>query len=201
MFIKPYIKYCKTTNTRYTIYRLCESYRNGSSILHRMIVSLGKLDEFPTVEEKKLLGACIEALIKNGGNTLALNIVDPRIEELAQYYYREVIKKKRYDLKHNNSLELETVYINTLKNKDAQEIGSEWLCLQALRQLGISDFLKSKQWSDDKIKLAQTHIISRAVYPASELKTVSWIKENSAVCELTGFDKNKITNIIINIIY
>ncbi len=193
MFIKPYIKYCKTTNTRYTIYRLCESYRNGSSILHRMIVSLGKLDELSTVEEKKLLGSLIEELIKNGGNTLALNTVSAKIEELAQYYYREVIKKKRYDLKHSNSLEQETVYINTLKNKDAREIGAEWLCLQAIRQLGINDFLKSKQWSDDKINLALTHIISRAVYPASELKTVSWIKDNSAVCELTGFDKNKIT--------
>ena len=53
--------------------------------------------------------------------------------------------------------------------------------------------MKSKQWSDDKINQALTHIISRAVYPASELKTVSWIKENSSVCELTGFDKNKIT--------
>jgi transposase len=73
------------------------------------------------------------------------------------------------------------------------EVGAEWLCLQALGQLGISNFLKSKQWSDDKINLAQTHIISRAVYPASELKTVSWIKENSSVCELTGFDKNRIT--------
>ncbi len=36
-------------------------------------------------------------------------------------------------------------------------------------------------------------MISRAVYPASELKTTRWIKENSAVCELTGYDINKIT--------
>ena len=193
MFIKPFHKYCKTTNTRYTIYSLCESYRNGSRVLQRSIICLGKLDELPTVEQKKLLGTCIEDLIKNGGNTLSLNTVEPKIEELAHYYYREVIKKKRYDLKHNNSLEQETIYINTLKNKDVHEIGAEWLCLQAIRQLGLNDFLKSKQWSEDKINLALTHIISRAVYPASELKTVSWIKENSAVCELTGFDKNKIT--------
>ena len=193
MFIKPFNKYCKTTQTRYSIYSLCESYRDGSRTLHRSIICLGKLDELPTVEEKKLLGSRIEELIKNGGNTLALNTVSSKIEELAQHYYREVIKKRRYDLKHINSLEQETVYINTLKNKDAREIGAEWLCLQALRQLGLSDFLKSKQWSEDKINLAQTHIISRAVYPASELKTVSWLKDNSSVCELTGFDKNRIT--------
>ncbi len=38
-----------------------------------------------------------------------------------------------------------------------------------------------------------THIICRAVYPAGELKTSLWIKENSAVCEVTGFEKEKIT--------
>ncbi|HZH72640.1 MAG TPA: IS1634 family transposase [Mariniphaga sp.] len=31
------------------------------------------------------------------------------------------------------------------------------------------------------------------VYPASELKTVSYIKENSAISEVTGFDKEKVT--------
>ena len=29
--------------------------------------------------------------------------------------------------------------------------------------------------------------------PASELKTARWIKENSAVCELTGYDVEKVT--------
>ena len=66
MFIKPFNKYCKTTKTRYSIYSLCESYRDGSRTLHRSIICLGKLDELPTVEEKKLLGSRIEEMIKNG---------------------------------------------------------------------------------------------------------------------------------------
>jgi transposase len=41
--------------------------------------------------------------------------------------------------------------------------------------------------------LAATQVVGRAVYPASELKTARWIKENSAVCELTGYDIDKIT--------
>jgi hypothetical protein len=35
--------------------------------------------------------------------------------------------------------------------------------------------------------------IKRLDNSASELKTSSWIKENSAVCEITGFDIEKIT--------
>ena len=43
------------------------------------------------------------------------------------------------------------------------------------------------------MNLALTQIISRAVYPASELKTSKWIKENSAVCEVTNYPVQIIT--------
>ncbi len=41
--------------------------------------------------------------------------------------------------------------------------------------------------------MAFTQIISRAVYPFSENRTTRWIKENSAVCEVTGYPIEKIT--------
>ena len=71
-----------------------------------------------------------------------------------------------------------TVDLSTLKNKDGREVGAEWLCKQAFDQLGIARFLQNKDWTKDDISLATSHIISRAVYPASEHKTVSFIKEN-----------------------
>lgn len=57
----------------------------------------------------------------------------------------------------------------------------------------MDSFLESKGWSPDKTALALTHLISRAVYPASEYQTSRWIRENSAVCEITGYDVKKIT--------
>lgn len=83
--------------------------------------------------------------------------------------------------------------INSICNKDVREIGVEWLSYQAVGQLRISSFLEQQGWGDSDIRLALAHIISRAVYPASELKTSSWIKENSAVCEIMGFDIEKVT--------
>jgi hypothetical protein len=47
--------------------------------------------------------------------------------------------------------------------------------------------------NETQIKLAASEVISRAVYPASELKTSSWIKENFAICEVTGHDIEQIT--------
>jgi len=67
------------------------------------------------------------------------------------------------------------------------------MCHQALDQLRFDDFLEKQGWNDHDINLAKTHLISRAVYPASELKTSKWIKENSSVCEITGTDKEKVT--------
>jgi len=192
VFIKGYSKYNKTTRESYWIYKLCESYRINGSIRHYVILGLGKLEEIETLEERYKLSCRIEELIKGGGNTLAIEEPDAKIERLAQGFYKEIKTKERYDLRSKKG-EWETVNMSTMRNKDAREIGGEWLCKQAFIQLGIGEFLKAQEWSDESIALAATHIISRAVYPASELKTVSYIKENSAICELTGYKREKIT--------
>ncbi len=192
MFIKPFPKYNKTTKERYTIYRLCESYRMDGHIRHRTIIGFGKLDKLPDEEQKKQLALRVEEMLKYGPNKLELGMVDKEVEELARYFYNEIRKKQRYDTGKEGA-EWETVDMSSLKNTDAREVGGEWLCKQAFDQLGIGAFLQGEGWPADKISLAATHIISRTVYPASELKTVSYIKENSAICELTGYDKDTVT--------
>jgi len=192
MFVKPYLKQNLTTGERYTVYKLCEGYRVNGQVAHRIIASFGRLDELDTDERKKLLGKRIEELLINGGSTLPTCAADEQVEQLAHYYFQEIKRKKRYDLKQGKA-DWETVNLSTLKNKDAREIGAEWLCKQAFDQLGIGDFLLQSGWEKEKIDLATTHIISRAVYPASELKTISYIKENSAISEITGIDRDQIT--------
>jgi transposase len=140
--------------------------------------------------QRNMLAKRIEQLVINGGNTLSTSIADKEVEQLAGHFYEEIKAKGTIDTKHG---EWETVNLSTLKNKDGREIGSEWLCKQAFDQLGIDSFLQQSGWDDETIALATTDIISRAIYPASELKTVSYIKENSAICEITGYDRNKIT--------
>jgi len=192
MFVKPLVKYNKTTKQRYNIYQLCESFRLDDRIRHRVIIGLGKLDELPGEEQKKLLGKRVEEMLTGQDNSLLLCDLDATVEKLAHYYYGEIKKKCRYDVGKTNN-DWQTVDLLTLKNKDGREIGAEWLCKQAFDQLGIARFLQNKDWKKDDISLATAHIISRAVYPASERKTVSFIKENSAICEITGFNKDKVT--------
>ena len=191
MFIKPLPKYNKKTGRHYTVYQLCESYRLEGRIRHHIIVGLGKLEEkLETEEQIKLLGKRIEEKLK-GQTTLDVDTIDEKVETLAKYYYNEIKKKRRYDV--GGRSDWQTVKVSSIKNKDAREIGAEWLCKQAFDQLAIADFLRTRGWDEGKISLATTHVISRAVYPASELKTVSFIRENSAVREITGYRHEDIT--------
>ena len=83
--------------------------------------------------------------------------------------------------------------VDTIRHSNVREVGTEWMCLNTWNQLQISEFLREKGWSETQIQLAMTQVISRAAYPASELKTTHWVKENSAVCELTGYDMEQLT--------
>lgn len=85
------------------------------------------------------------------------------------------------------------VDIATLKHKDAREVGAEWMCYQALEQLQLKEKLEYLGWEEEDIQLALTQIISRAIYPFSENRTTRWIKENSAICEVTGYPIDKTT--------
>lgn len=192
MYIKTIRKYCTTERTTHTYYRLSESYRDQFGVpRQRMVLGLGRLAELPEFDDKILFLERLNELVK--GKPTLFSCKDEKIEHLARHYYEQLKQKKKFDLTSDVPEEIDTVRLNTLKNKNIREVGAESLCYQALRQLGIDRYLKSRGWENDQVKLAATHIISRTVYPASEFKTVSWIKENSAVCELTGYDIEKVT--------
>jgi len=133
MFLKNIIKYCKTDKTYHTYYRLCESYRDEFGMpRQRMVLGLGRLLEIPDLDQKILLAARINELIK-GTPTLFNTNKDPAVEQLAQYFYRELKIKKKIDRRPGEKIdEWETVNLKTLKNKDVREIGAESLCYQAL---------------------------------------------------------------------
>ena len=78
------------------------------------------------------------------------------------------------------------VDVNTIEHTDAREIGAEWICLQALRELEFDKFLQNEGWSETMIDTALAHLIIRTVYSSSELKSMRIMDDNSAVCELVS---------------
>ena len=205
MYFKVSLRTNPLTGKTEGYYRLVESYRNTEGrVFHRTLLNVGFMDDVPVEELNR-----IQKLLnhKCQGEKELFDVAYEKESAVVQKWvnelYSRLVKEKRIDLPEAKPPEIrsgsgdedwETINTKSLKNKDIREIGGEWLCYQALEQLGLGRYLSSRTgWSGEDVRLALTHIISRAVYPASELKTSRWIRENSAVCELTGFPQDRIS--------
>ena len=186
-----------------TYYRLIESYRNETDrVCHKTLLNVGFLDDVVNIDQLNQIRRILcnrreEAL----GNAHLFEIEKDNsdiVNELADTFWQRLISENRIDVgqkpqKTPTSRQRNMVFEESIRHPDVREIGSEWLCYQALEQLQFADFLTNIDFSEEETRLALTQIISRAVYPASELETARWIRENSAVCELTDYPMRKIT--------
>lgn len=117
---------------------------------------------------------------------------DPIVKKYVEQLWQRIVASKKVDISTVEKLS-KMVNAETLQHSNVREIGAEWICHSTWNKLQLSQLLLSQGFSEEEAELAATQVISRAVYPASELKTARWIKENSAVCELTGYEIEKIT--------
>ena len=193
MFIKAIPKTDKTTGKSYNYYRLCESYRIGDMPRHRNILSLGTLSELTDKKSFKLLSDRIEQLL--GGNP-SLYVCPPIVEKLALKYYSQIIEGRLVDRVPllQTAKNLQTVDLDSVEIENVREIGSEWMCQQTINQLGLRTYFEKAGFSHENIELSLMHIISRAVYPASEHATVQWLQDNTALCELMGVDAASVSH-------
>ncbi len=199
MFIKTIVKTDKTTGKRYDYYRLCEGYRIGSKVRHRSILSLGKLEDIESKEEKKLLADRIESLIQGDVSLFDVSS-NSSIEEYAQQAFKRIREEKLLDLNpitKQTSEKAETDYrkvdVNSIVHEEVRELGAEWICKQSADKLMLRGFLSEQCGFDDvQADTAIMHIVSRGVYPASEHKTAQWIKESSSVAELCNIPEHKV---------
>jgi len=189
-FAVMYFKVSMRTNPATGIYsgyyRLVESYRNEDDrILHRTILNAGYLDELNTDQLNQ-----IQKILTTKANNPDQPLFDipytsdAVVIRYVDEFYNRMVAEKRIDVhaeKRGNKpscgdKDIQSIDINSIRNKDVREVGSEWLTYQAMEQLKIARFLEHQGWNQQDIKLAQSHIVSRAVYPASELATTHWIK-------------------------
>lgn len=155
-------------------------------ICHRTLLNVGFMPEV-SVEQLNAIRAQLNNLY-NKQSTL-FEESDPLVKQYVESFWQRLIAEKKIDIDKAQR----QVAIDTIQHSNVREIGAEWICYNTWNKLQITDFLQSQGWTETQIQLAATQIISRAVYPASELKTSSWIKENSAICEVTGYDMEQIT--------
>ncbi len=171
-------------------FRLVESYRNTTGrVCHRTILNVGFIDDELTVDQLNHIARTLTDMYQK--KTSLFPLTDPKIQKWVTALWQKIVDGKRLDLAlyDKNSRMIDA---DIMTHHNVREIGSEWMCYNTWHQLGIDKILQANDFSEEEIKLAQTQVISRAVYPASELATARWIRENSAITELTGYELESI---------
>jgi len=170
-------------------YRIVESYRNSSGrVCHRTILNIGFLEDPLEPEQLNRIARSLTDMYERKISLFDLD--DPVVKKWTTKWWNKIVTDGKLDLTlYSKSSRM--IYADTIEHKDVKEVGSEWMCYNIWQRLKIDEVLERNGFSEQEIQLAQTQVISRAVYPGSELATAKWIKENSAVCELTGFPIEK----------
>jgi hypothetical protein len=152
VFLKAVYKNIKSTGERVANYRLVESYRFDNTVRHQTILHLGTLAELPDIEQKRALSIRINELIKESHTGIqSLFIPEESVELLAQKFFLQIREKERLDIAAGK--DYHHIDTDSVKNKNIREVGTEWICKQALEQLAIPSFLKSQGWAEEQIQL------------------------------------------------
>ena len=190
MYFKCSIRRHPETGNITGYYRLVESYRNADDrICHRTILNVGYMEDTDLDQRNKIQKHLTERYERK---QILFEETDPIVRKYVEELWKRIIETKRLDTTPVEQ-RARMVDIDTIKHRDVRETGAEWIGHQSWQKLQLTEVLVNKGWTEEQVQLAATQVISRAVYPASELKTARWIKENSAVCELTGYDVEKVT--------
>lgn len=177
-------------------YRIKESYRDSAGRVHsRILLNVGFMQPRLLPEQVRDISRVLNYKMEHRDtHDLFGNVfkdMDSVVVERAEQYWRQMVEQGSIDSfdKARQASEAKAsrlVDVDTLKHPDARDVGAEWICLQALRELGVDGFLKSEGWSSTKINTALAHLIVRTVYSPSELESMRIMSDNSAVCGLVS---------------
>ena len=182
----------KTGNTE-TYYRLVEISRNFNDVVcHKLILNIGFTNNEINIDQLIKVVSILNERVNGKGNLLEEK--DQIVINYVNKLWQELLDSKKIDLSEAGiEKKRRSVGLNTLTQDNVRKVGGEWLSYQCLKQLELDVFLKELGLNEETIQLSLTQIISRSVSPNSELETFSWIKEDSAVCEITQYPIEKIT--------
>ena len=199
-----YIRKTKTrsiNNTNHFTYRLVESRRDtAGKVKQHTLLNLGA--HYGIVEESDLplLSQRIENIITGQQSLLPLT---DNLETEAQRIANLVIKKHAkpliYDDK-NDQVQYREVDIGTIENSDIKTVGSEHLAYETAKKINLIKILSECGLSEKEINSAMATIIGRLIAPGSEVSTVNYLRNNSALDEILATDfsnlhKNKLYKI------
>ena len=204
MFFCPTYRTNPATGEDEPYYRIKESYRDRLGQVHSVVLLSPGFIKGYSGQELNLTSKALNVLMEHKGedDTLFGDILSDypeRVAALAREYWSLMEAKGTVDTFQEKKRRDETstkgrllLKGETLEHKEGRDLGAEWLCLQAIRQLGLDTFLLAQGWSEERVRFALAHLITRTVYAPSEWKSMRIIQENSAVADILGIDRDSV---------
>lgn len=187
-----YIRKTKTrtiNNIDHFTYRLVESRRDSDGkVKQHILLNLGAHYNAIVESDHVLLSQRIENIII--GQQQLLPLAD-ELETEAQRIANLVIKKHAKPLTHSSNSEpvlYTEVDVNSTENSHVETIGSEYLAYEAAKKINLTNILSECGLSTKEIDSALASIIGRMISPGSEVSTVKYLRNNSALDEILGTD-------------
>lgn len=177
-------------------YRIKESFRDLTGRVRcRIMLNVGFMTPRLRPKEIRDIAVCLTYMSEHQGEQDIFGGVlakyNETVKSKAKEYWNRMIELGKIDsikkcIEESRYKAERLVDVNTIKHTDARDVGAEWICLQAIRELEIDKFLAQKGWTEHKIDTTLAHLITRTIYTPSELKSIRIMADNSAVCELVS---------------
>ena len=171
----------------HTYYDLVKSERKSGRPVHVHMLYLGSLSSLEQSQHGELLEQ-IELLLLRRYET---GCSDGAIRSLASNFVAKYYSRQSGHSRKGVPLALssgdvlagqgeERILLQSYRTTHVREIGGEWLCWQAIEQLGIRQFLESSEgWLPQEVDVLLMNLLGRLLYPVSERKTALWLEETS----------------------
>ena len=185
-----YIRQTKTRSAKsgedYFTFRLVASQRVGTKVRQRTLLNLGTNFPLPKNQWPRLCSR-IDQLLTGQGHLLPEVIA---IEECAQKYAASLLAHASPASSTHECLDADyqEVDVTSLELVRPRTVGVEHVGVAALTELGLPQILESAGLNGVQRAAAMGSIIGRMAAPGSELATLRWLKERSALGDLLGVD-------------
>ena len=203
------MRYNPETGEYEKYYRLKESYRNASGrACTRILLNVGFIHGLRPEEIRDISCGLTYKYEHQGDRELwddQMAVYSDVVRQKMDEYWTRLVEEKKLDIIHqafeaSKAKAERRIDVDTLKHTDARDIGAEWLCLQAIRQIGFEGFLRSLGGSEEQVKLAVGHLIVHTIYTPVYSVADWFLKEKAKIekylCQTTD-DLFKPTNRIM----
>ena len=182
MYFTSVIRYSPEHGKELPYYKIKESFRDAAGRVHtRLMLTPGYLPDLCGDDIPQIRRGLTYKMEQSGTlpGQQRLFDIDPcaessrKVRDYVEKFWQQMRDNGKIDAARHSYDEAERkvlrlVDVNTIKHTDAREIGAENVCLQAIRELQLDEFLRRQGWAERKINATLASLIVRTVYSPSE---------------------------------